>query len=292
MSNTSLIIPERAATIGNFLVGRLLPFRQKRAVGPFVFIDHMGPVQLGPNEGLDIGPHPHIGLSTLTFLFEGSIRHKDSLGNAIDIVPGAVNWMTAGKGVVHAERTPASAKGKHKVLHGLQIWVALPKALETIAPSFVHIEKKRIPSWQVDRVKVKLIAGSIMGYSSPVPVYSPLYFLEIQATHNQHLDLGDHLFGETALYVLAGSIEVDGQVYGAKQLMVAKEANLCAFTINPGTTLYLFGGTPFPEERNMFWNFVSSDKGLITQAKKDWEAQNFPKIPGETTYIPLPKPNL
>lgn len=148
MSNINLVIPERAANIGNFMAGRLLPFRQKRMVGPFVFIDHMGPVQLDENENLDVPPHPHIGLSTLTYLFKGAIMHRDSLGNEVEIKPGGVNWMTAGKGVVHSECTPEHLRGIKKSLHGLQIWVGLPKKLEQTEPAFTHITENEIPKWQ------------------------------------------------------------------------------------------------------------------------------------------------
>ena len=163
MSNIQLIIEERAADIGNFLVGRLLPFKEKRAVGPFVFIDHMGPAKLKDYQNLDVPPHPHIGLSTLTYLFEGAIMHRDSLGTELEIQPGAVNWMTAGKGVVHSERTPEYLRTTDKTLHGLQIWVALPKHLENCEPSFAHIEAEEIPHWKQDNVNFKLIAGEAFG---------------------------------------------------------------------------------------------------------------------------------
>ncbi len=180
MSNVQLIIEERAADIGNFMVGRLLPFREKRTVGPFAFIDHMGPAYLKDYQNLDVAPHPHIGLSTLTYLFEGSIMHKDSLGTEIEIQPGAVNWMTAGKGIVHSERTPQYLRTSDKMLHGLQIWVALPKELEEMEPSFTHVEKDDLPHWKQDGLSFKLIAGEAFGRKSPVPVYSPLYFLEFR----------------------------------------------------------------------------------------------------------------
>lgn len=294
MSNTQLIIEERAANIGNFMVGRLLPFRQKRAVGPFTFIDHMGPAKLGKEENLDVAPHPHIGLSTLTYLFEGSIEHKDSLGSKIEIKPGAVNWMTAGKGVVHSERTPEYLRNTEKTLHGLQIWVALPKHLENIEPSFVHIEEKDIPHWKEQGAEFKLIAGKAFNKTSPVPVYSELYFIEIKSNEKQQITIGKDLYGESALYILKGSINADGHNYGPKQILVAKESTLCAFEMEPETTLYIFGGIPFEEERFIHWNFVNSDKEVIEQAKTDWKNQNlsaFPKVIGdENDYVPLPKP--
>src|SRR5690554_764471 len=191
MSNIQLIIEERAADIGNFMVGRLLPFRQKRSLGPFVFIDHMGPACMAEHENLDVGPHPHIGLSTLTFLFEGCITHRDSLGTEIDITPGAVNWMTAGSGIVHSERTLIHLRKKDQYLHGLQIWVALPKALEEMQPAFTHIPQKDIPKWTENGLEFKLIAGEAFGKKSPVPVFSNLFFIEVKSQERKTISIGD-----------------------------------------------------------------------------------------------------
>lgn len=289
MSNINLIIEERAADIGKFLVGRLLPFRQKRMIGPFTYIDHMGPVKLNEREQMDIRPHPHIGLSTLTFLFEGSIMHRDTLGNAVEIKPGAVNWMTAGKGIVHSERTPDYLRHEDKTMHGLQIWVALPKELEQMDPEFFHIEAEKLPTWNTDGVEFKLVAGEVMGHRSPVPVYSNLYMLEIKSGTKQVLSLGNHLFGESGLYILEGGIESEGNTFGPKQILIAKDSTLCEFTILANSTVYIFGGDAFPEERFIDWNFVSSSKELIAAAKERWEAQLFDKIPGdEVEFVPYP----
>lgn len=289
MSNINLIIEERAADIGHFLVGRLLPFRQKRMIGPFIYIDHMGPVKLHERDNFDILPHPHIGLSTLTYLFEGSIMHRDTLGTEIEIKPGAVNWMTAGKGIVHSERTPEYLRHADKTMHGLQIWVALPKHLEQMDPEFFHIEESGIPAWEKDGIHYKLVAGEAMGHRSAVPVYSPLYMLEIKSTVTQTVNIGEHLFGESGLYILEGSIESDGHTYGPKQILVAKNATLCEFTIAANSTIYIFGGEPFPEERFIDWNFVASGKELIEAAKQKWIAQEFDKIKGdETEFVPYP----
>lgn len=293
MSNIGLILEEKAADIGNFLVGRLLPFREKRAVGPFVFIDHMGPVHLRDYQNFDVPPHPHIGLSTLTYLLEGSIFHRDSLGNAIEINSGAVNWMTAGKGVVHSERTPEYLRNTDQHLHGFQIWVALPKELESAEPSFFHIEEDEIPVWTEGEVQYKLIAGEAFGKKSAVPVHSPLYFVEIKTKTKQKLNIGKHLYGEVGMYVLDGTVNIEGNDYGSKQLMIAKDSNLCEFEMSDDCTLYLFGGKPFDEERFIYWNFVSSDREVIEEAKVNWHDQNteaFPKIPGDDQeYVPLPK---
>src|SRR5690606_12193963 len=205
MSNIKLIIEERAANIGKFMVGRLLPFRQKRMVGPFIYIDHMGPVKLSERENFDVLPHPHIGLSTLTFLFEGSIMHRDTLGNEIEIKPGAVNWMTAGKGIVHSERTPEYLRDSPLYMHGLQIWVALPKDLEQMEPQFSHIEEKDIPAWTDGDLQFKLVAGEAFSKKSPVPVFSNLFMLEINSKTKQLVNIGNALYGEAGLYILNGA---------------------------------------------------------------------------------------
>ncbi|MDY0076991.1 MAG: pirin family protein [Bacteroidales bacterium] len=292
MSNIKLIIEERAANIGKFMVGRLLPFRQKRMVGPFIYIDHMGPVKLSEEENFDVLPHPHIGLSTLTFLFEGSIMHRDTLGNAVEIKPGAVNWMTAGKGIVHSERTPEYIRHSAKNMHGLQIWVALPKELEQMEPEFFHVEQAQIPAWTEGGLQFKLVAGEAFGRKSPVPVYSKLFMLEIKSNSKQIVNIGNQLYGESGLYILEGAIESEGNVYDSNQLLVAKDSTLCEFTIHENSSIYIFGGEPFPEERFIDWNFVSSSKELIETAKQKWLAQSFPKIKGdETAYIPYPSTN-
>ena len=293
MSNIGLIIEEKPADIGNFLVGRLLPFREKRAVGPFVFIDHMGPAALKDYQNMDVPPHPHIGLSTLTYLFEGSIQHKDSLGSDIEIKPGAVNFMTSGKGVVHSERTPDYLRTTNKNLHGFQIWIGLPKHLEQSEPTFHHTEASEIPTWEENGIHYKLIAGEILNHQSPVPIHSPLFFLEINSKEAQKISIGNALFGEVGMYVLEGNVNIEGNTFGGKQLLIAKNAKLCEFEIGENTTVYLFGGEPFEEERFIFWNFVNSDKELIEQAKQNWFEQNleaFPKVPGDDEeYVPLPK---
>lgn len=292
MSNIQLIIEERAANIGNFMVGRLLPFRQKRMIGPFSFIDHMGPTKLSERENLDVLSHPHIGLSTLTYLFEGSIMHRDTLGSALEIKPGEVNWMTAGKGIVHSEKTPEHLRHSDKVLHGLQIWVALPKELEQMEPSFVHIGKEELPTWNEGETQFTLIAGKAFDRESGVPVYSPLYMIEVKSKEKTELSLGDQLFGESGIYILEGGIEEEGNTFGPKQLLVAQDHSLCTFTMEANSTIYIFGGDPFPEERFINWNFVSSDKSLIDKAKDDWINRRFDKIQGEENeFVPYPSLN-
>lgn len=289
MSNIDLIIPERAADLGQFLVGRLLPFRQKRMVGPFIFIDHMGPVKLRERENFDVMPHPHIGLSTLTYLFEGNIMHRDTLGTEIEIAPGAVNWMTAGKWIVHSERTPERLRHSDLFLHGLQIWVALPKELEGMDPEFYHVDREDVPQWEQDGLQFRLVAGEAMGQKSPVPVHSRLYMLEVRSRDKRVVALGEDLYGESGLYILQGGILSDGHAYGPKQLLVAKDTSLCTFTMEAESTIFIFGGEPLSGERHIDWNFVSSSKEAIQAAKDKWNSQDFEKIKGDDKeFTPYP----
>ncbi|MCJ8211451.1 pirin family protein [Mucilaginibacter sp. RS28] len=288
MSNIDLIIEERPRDIGNFMVGRLLPFHSKRMVGPFIFIDHMGPAKMSPGENIDIAPHPHIGLSTLTYLFEGSMMHRDGLGTAIEITPGQVNWMTAGKGLAHSERTPERFRETDKTMHGLQIWVALPKELEQMDPTFYHADAADLPQWTEERISYTLVAGTAMGKTSPVPVYSPLYFLQVKNTARQKLKIADKLYGECGIYILDGAIEAEGETFGPKELLVIKNNKLCEITLTENSAIYFFGGEPFPEERFIYWNFVATDQALIDAAKERWRNQQFSPVPGETDFIPLP----
>jgi redox-sensitive bicupin YhaK (pirin superfamily) len=289
VSNISIIIEERPADIGNFLVGRLLPFRGRRMVGPFIFIDHMGPVGLSDHQNLDVGPHPHIGLSTLTYLFEGAIVHRDTLGTVVEIKPGEVNWMTAGKGIVHSERTPEYLRHTDKKLHGLQIWVALPVDREHMDPEFFHISGVDLPHWTTGDTYYKVIAGEVLGRKSPVPVYSPLFLLEIKSKSKQTITLGKDLFGDAGLYILEGGIESEENHFGPRQILVAKESKLCEFTIHAGSAIYIFGGEPFPEERFIYWNFVATSKDTIEQAKQKWRDQGFGTIAGEVGFVKLPE---
>lgn len=289
MSKIKLIIEERTANIGQFKVGRLLPFRKQRMIGPFIYIDHMGPVSLSGDENFDVLPHPHIGLSTLTYLFEGSIMHRDTLGNAIEILPGAVNWMTAGKGIVHSERTPDHLRDVPINMHGLQIWVALPKDYQQIEPEFSHIEKDQLPSWRDGDLHFKLIAGEAFARKSPVPVFSKLYMLELESQTQQPVKIGEQLYGESGLYILKGGVSIDGKMYGPNQLLVANDSSFYNFIIEKDSMVFIFGGEPFLEQRFIDWNFVSSSQQLISEAKHKWEAQAFDKIQGdEEEFIPYP----
>lgn len=289
MSNLGLIIEERSRDIGDFLVGRLIPFRKKRMIGPFIFIDHMGPTKLGPTKYMDVDQHPHIGLSTLTYMLEGEIMHEDSIGSKQLIQPGSVNWMTAGKGVSHTERTPERLRnGKRFTAHGYQIWVALPKHLEEVEPSFHHIPAKDLPKWQDETTTFTLVAGSGYGKTSPVPVHSELFMVEIKNSESYELNVKGELKGEIGICIVEGAIQACGEVVEQGNILVSKVEDTCAISLKANTHLLLFGGIPFPEERHIYWNFVASSKEKIEGAKEAWETKTFPMMSSDTTYVPLP----
>ncbi len=289
MSNQDLIIEERSRDIGDFLVGRLLPFRKKRMVGPFIFIDHMGPSILGPKKYMDIDQHPHIGLSTLTYLLEGEMRHEDSLGTKQLIAPGSVNWMTAGKAVTHTERTPLESRdGRAIHMHGYQIWVALPKKMEDIEPSFHHIEAKDLPRWGNKKAHFALIAGEAFGKRSPVPVHSELFMVEVKAKEDYTINLEGQVRGEIGICVVDGNIQACEHEIGKGNMLISKTEDACQLTLKSGAHVFLFGGIPLEEPRHIYWNFVASEKETIEQAKNDWRSKRFPRVPNDDSYIPLP----
>lgn len=290
MSNTDLIIEERSRDIGDFLVGRLIPFRKKRMVGPFIFIDHMGPTGIGNGKYMDVDQHPHIGLSTLTYMLEGEIVHQDSVGSNQLITPGSVNWMTAGSGVTHTERTPANRRnGEVFKVHGYQIWVALPKELEDVEPSFHHIEANELPQWKDGSASFKLVAGKGYGRTSPVPVHSNLFMVEVKCDEDYELDISNQLEGEIGICIVEGSIQACEHHVEAGNMLVSKIDNQCALTMKAGTHLLLFGGEPFEEERHIYWNFVATSKERIENAKERWRNKLFPEVPNDSTYVPLPE---
>ena len=290
ISEDHIVIEERSRDIGNFMVGRLLPFRKKRSVGPFVFVDHMGPSEVGPEKYMDVDQHPHIGLSTLTYLFEGEIMHHDSIGSVKRITPGSVNWMTSGPGIVHTERTPEELRnGQTHVVHGYQMWVALPKELEEIAPSFHHIPADEIPNWNTEAFKFSLVAGEGYGKQSPVPVHSPLFLLDVVATKSDRLKIAGELKGEIGISVVKGHVKLDGESLSEGNLLISKTEDLCELEVEEGSHLLVFGGEALPEPRFIDWNFVSSDKAKIKAARLAWREKAFHMIPGDDTYVPLPK---
>ncbi len=292
-NNEKLFIEERSKDIGNFLVGRLLPFNKKRQVGPFTFIDHMGPSTIGPDKYLGVDQHPHIGLSTLTYLVEGSIEHKDSTGAHKIINSRDVGFMTSGKGVAHSERTPIQYQdGKVHPIHGYQVWVALPKEKEEMEPRFDFIPYAQLPKWESDGLRYTLIAGEGFGKTSPLPVHSPLFMMEIEATEDAELCIADQLKGEIAVVVCNGEIEDGENTVSSGQMMISKTENECSIALQRRTRILLFGGEPLPEERFLLWNFVSHSKERLKQAAADWKAKKFPKIAGDDTYIPMPEPKF
>lgn len=289
MSNIGLIIAERSRDIGDFLVGRLIPFRKKRMIGPFIFIDHMGPAKLGPDNYLDVDQHPHIGLATLTFMLEGEIMHEDSLGTKQRITPGSVNWMIAGKGVSHTERTPADLRdGRSLVAHGYQIWVALPKELENMDPRFYHFVADELPQWQDGNTSFKLIAGNGYSRTSPVPVHSPLFMVEIKTIEDYVLDTSNELSGEIGICIVEGSILACDNEIKKGNILVSKVSDVCKIEVKANTHLLLFGGEPFDEERHIYWNFVSHSKNKIDAARESWKNKTFPMMKTDKTYVPLP----
>ncbi len=283
-----MLVNEKQRDLGSFLVGRLLPIKEKRQVGPFTYIDHMGPSEIGKGRFLDVDQHPHIGLSTLTYLFEGEITHKDSLGSDRTIKPGDVGFMTSGKGVTHTERTPNYLRNEETTLHGYQIWVALPKEKEDMEPQFDFYPSADLPCWEENNLDIKLVAGNAFGKSAPLQSYSPLFMVDITAKESGKLDLRNQLKGEVAFVIVKGSIVEDGNTIEAGQMMISKTNEACSIELKKGTQLLLFGGEPLKSEHFLLWNFVSSDKEKLKQAKADWMDKKFPKVPNDDTYIPFP----
>lgn len=281
-----LEISARPRSIGDFDVGRVLPAPARRMVGPFVFFDHMGPAELAPGAGLDVRPHPHVCLATVTYLFEGEILHRDSLGSAQVIRPGAINWMTAGRGIVHSERTPQEARPGGPHLHGLQLWVALPNEREESEPSFSHHPADTLPELDGRGMRGRLLAGSAYGLSAPVPVASPLFYVEATLEPGARIEVPrEH--EERAVYVVHGEARCGGAVIGARTMAVLRRGAPLVLEASAPTRLVMVGGAPIGP-RYIFWNFVASTKERIEQAASDWKAGRFPKVPGdELEHIPL-----
>ncbi|HTQ00791.1 MAG TPA: pirin family protein [Casimicrobiaceae bacterium] len=272
---------------GGFLVRRLLPSLPRQGVGPFVFFDHFGPVTVRPSDNFDVRPHPHIGLATVTYLFEGAMLHRDSLGVVQRIEPGAINWMTAGRGVVHSERRPPDLRDREYVTHGLQLWAALPQAHEEIEPSFAHTAAADIPRWREEGLRVGLLIGEAFGRRSPVATFGPTLYLDVEADAGARLVLPASL-GERAVYAVDRPLVADGAAVGAQAMaMLAADAD-AAVVAPQGGRYVVIGGAPLDGPRHMFWNYVSSSRERIERAKDDWTAQRMGHIPGEHEWIPLP----
>lgn len=272
---------------GGLLVRRYLPSAIKQAVGPFIFFDHFGPVDVPLDANHDVRPHPHIGLATVTYLFEGAMDHRDSIGTFQRIEPGAVNWMTSGRGIVHSERTPKDLVGVPHRTHGLQLWAALPLAHEEDEPGFCHTPAADIPELVVDGATVRVLVGSAFGKSSPVATYSQTLYLDVKLKAGQELSLSD-LPQEAAIYPISGALEIDGVPLALNNMALLDTGGTQLVKAVSEAHFVLIGGEPLDGHRYMSWNFVSSSKERIVKAGEDWEAQRFDKVPGETEWIPLP----
>jgi redox-sensitive bicupin YhaK (pirin superfamily) len=287
----TIVVPRTHDLGDGFEVRRALPHKERRMVGPFVFLDQMGPHVFQPGQGIDVRPHPHIGLSTVTYLLSGEISHRDSLGTFQDIKPGEVNWMTAGSGIVHCERTGPLVRAAGSMLSGLQCWVALPQAKEEKDPSFSHTAADALPLIEGDGATARLIAGEYFGKRSPVPVESPMFYVDLALAPGARLTLPAE-YPEQAVYIVEGTLDLgrDGR-FGPNQLVVLKPGAVVTLgaTGEAGVRLMLLGGEPMDGPRYLTWNFVSSSSDRIEQAKEDWREQRFARVPGETEFIPLPE---
>ena len=282
------VIEPRPRDLGGFEVRRVLPAAGQRMVGPFVFFDHMGPARFEPGTGIDVRPHPHIGLATVTYLFDGEIIHRDSLGVEQAIRPGDVNWMTAGRGIVHSERADPVAREKGPVLHGIQSWVALPTEAEETEPEFHHHPKSSLPTIEQGGVALRLIVGAAYGERSPATTYSDMFYLAAEAPDGGEIAMPDG-YEQRAIYVVEGAVTVAGERYEAGRMIVLGADFGGPVSAGVGTRFMLLGGTPVDGPRHIWWNFVSSSKDRIEQAKDDWKNGRFPPVPGETEFIPLPE---
>jgi len=284
------VIEPRPRDLGDFAVRRVLPAAELQTVGPFIFFDHMGPAEFGPGQGVNVRPHPHIGLATVTYLFEGAFMHRDSLGSAQLIRPGDVNWMVAGRGIVHSERTPPEvrdATGRTRA-HGIQTWVALPRAEEEREPSFAHHGAASLPRIERPGVILTVIAGTAYGRSAPVEVFSPTLYVDAQLADGAHLDVPDE-HEQRACYVAQGRIEINGEAYDEGQFVVlAAGAGPVPMQALQPSRVMLAGGAPLDGPRHIYWNFVSSSLERIATAKRDWRERRFEPVPGDDERIPLP----
>jgi redox-sensitive bicupin YhaK (pirin superfamily) len=283
------VIVPRTVDLGGFQVHRVLPSARQRMVGPFIFFDHMGPAVFRAGDGVDVRPHPHIGLSTVTYLFDGEIVHRDSLGSALPIRPGAVNLMTAGRGIVHSERTAADHRDGGEPLHGLQLWVALPATDEEMAPAFAHTAAADIPELRDNGLTLRVIAGKMHGLTSPVATNWETIFAEAHLKAGTTLPIGTE-HEERALYVVSGEIELGGDRHGGERLLLLKPGERIDVKAVSDAHIILVGGAPMDGPRHIWWNFVSSRKDRIESAKADWKAGRFDQVPGDSKeFIPLPE---
>ncbi len=285
-SAIDLLLEPVTHELGEFTVRRTLPNKRRQRIGPFIFFDHMGPADFPPGTGVNVRAHPHIGIATITYLFEGEILHRDSLGCVQAIRPGAVNWMTAGKGIVHSEKVSDELKASGQHLHGLQTWVALPLESEEIEPRFEHYAADVIPAVDVDGATVRVIIGAAYGVSSPVATESDTLYAEVNLEPGAALALPDA--EELGVYVVDGSIAINGEPVAAGVLAVLKSNSTAAVEAKTAARVMLCGGASLAGDRIVWWNFVSSSRERLELAKRDWRDKRFPNVPGETDFIPLP----
>jgi len=281
------VVEGRRRDLGGSEVLRILPWAGGRMVGPFIFLDQMGPAVFAPGAGIDVRPHPHIGLATVTYLLEGEILHRDSLGMVQAIRPGEVNWMTAGRGIVHSERTAPELRSSGHRLWGLQSWVALPPGHEEDAPAFQHFPREELPLIERNGIELRLIAGSLSGATSPVPALSKMFYADASMPIRSSLTLAPE-HEERAVYIVQGALEVEDEVYNAGTLLVLAPGVPVDIAAFGNSRVALLGGAPVGE-RHIWWNFVSSSQERIETAKRDWQEGRFPQVPGETEFIPLPE---
>jgi redox-sensitive bicupin YhaK (pirin superfamily) len=283
------VIVPRARDLGGFEVRRALPSAKRQMVGPFIFFDQMGPAQFLSGQGIDVRPHPHIGLATVTYLFDGEITHRDSLGSALSIRPGEVNLMTAGTGIVHSERTGAEPRANGQNLFGIQSWMALPKSHEESAPAFAHFDTSELPRFDGEGKRVRLIMGSLYGARSPAPYPQPCFYAEAVLAPGAVLPL-DPDYDERAIYIASGRVDIAGQTFEPGQLLVFKPGDRISILAETNARLMLLAGEPMDGPRFIWWNFVSSSKERIAAAKNDWREGRFDIVPGdESEFIPLPE---
>jgi redox-sensitive bicupin YhaK (pirin superfamily) len=284
-----VVVQGRPSEVGGFQVRRSIPSAQRRRVGPFVFLDHMGPVDLAPGTGMDVLPHPHIGLATVTYLFDGEFLHRDSLGSEQVIRPGDVNWMTAGRGIAHSERTPSELRRRGGRAHGLQSWVALPIADEETEPRFHHHPGSSLPVKDQPGVRLCVIAGTAYGLESPVRVFSGTLYVHARLDAGAKLAVDD-THAERAVYVVVGEVAVGGLPAAPGQLVVLRTGVAAAVRSRTAATVMLIGGAPLDGQRHIWWNFVSSSRERIERAKTDWRERRFPSVRGdEVEFVPLPE---
>jgi len=283
-----VVITPTAKNIGDFDVRRALPARERQRIGPFIFFDQMGPVEFRTGQAMDVRPHPHIGISTITWLFAGEIRHQDSLGIDLVIRPGEVNWMTAGRGIVHSERSPKSSRRAKAKLAGIQAWMALPLAKEEIEPAFYHYSADELPCYQQEGIRLVLIAGQAFGQRSPIKTESDTFYAELRLDKDTSFVLPADI-PERGIYVYEGSITIGGTTFNSGTLTVLKPGLAVELTATDDALCMLLGGAPLEGERHLYWNFVSSSKARIEKAKQDWRENRFPLVPGDHEYIPLPE---